>query len=84
MMPDAKLAEAERPKRLFSFFHHSQPFRSDFNPIGNARGKAGRSRPVPDRQVDTPREFTDVGLGKAGVEQRRQNFMIAGRPLAEQ
>src|SRR5579875_1254794 len=82
MMAHAELAEAKCSKRFFAFFDDCKALWSNFNAVCNARRQAGGSRTVPDGQIRATGEFTDVSLGQAGIEQRRQDAMVAGSPLA--
>src|SRR5437879_6113884 len=82
MMANAEHAKAETPQCLLAFLNCGQRLARNRPSVLDPRGKACRSRLVPEAQPEFARQFTDLLLSKPRLQKRCDNAMQRGSTLA--
>src|SRR5271165_923538 len=82
VMADAKLPKTQLPERFFPLLNRLESFGGYRTSVLDARGQASGGRLVPDAQAREPRQFANLLLGQAGLEQRSSYTVLLGGPPA--
>lgn len=77
-----ELAKAEFAEKGFAAFDAGEKFGSDTGSIRDAGGKASRGGTVPCGKAGEARKFANFLFAKAGIEERRKNFVLRGSAMA--
>ena len=81
MMPQPNLAQPQVSQQTLSAVDLAQPFGRHFGSIGKTRRQAGRGGKVPAGQTRLLGKRTNLLLGKARRQQRRENSVFFGGPV---
>src|SRR5713101_6758367 len=79
---DTKLAESQLAQSRLSSLDKRETLLGDASAVGQAGGQASGSGAVPGRQSRLLREHSNLRLGEAGIEQRREDSMLGGGTMA--